>query len=100
MSTTLYVWGIKPPDEKWLKMKAAYDACKAADVEFPYFFGDEPAADQGVVVPLGNLPIGYGKVVSNHASLQAIFNVEDSGRFIINLDDLPEDVTQIKFSVS
>ena len=31
MSTS--VVGIKPPDDTWRKMKAAWDACMAADVK-------------------------------------------------------------------
>ena len=35
MSMSTHVIGFKPPDEKWQKMKAAWDACKAAEIEPP-----------------------------------------------------------------
>jgi hypothetical protein len=57
MSTNAYA--VKPPDERWQRMKAAYDACKAAGVEVPDevdgFFGGEPPDPAGVVEHLGVL---------------------------------------------
>ena len=40
-------YAIRPPDAKFRKMKAVYDACKVADVDPPddvdeFFDGDEP----------------------------------------------------------
>lgn len=45
MTMSTHVLGIAEPDEKWGKMKAAYDACLAADVPVPpeiedYFDGE------------------------------------------------------------
>ena len=31
--STLNIVGIKPPDEKWLKMKEVYDSCNKAGVD-------------------------------------------------------------------
>ena len=54
--STLMILGVKPPDEKWLKMKNAYDSCKAAGLEIPdkvsYFFEDEEPDPDGVQIPL------------------------------------------------
>jgi hypothetical protein len=61
MSMSTHVVGIKPPDEKWKKMKAVYDACEAAGVSPPPevggFFGHEAPDKLGVMVSqkdLGN----------------------------------------------
>ena len=49
MSTGIY--GLKPPDETWKKMKTILDACKAGGVEPPprvsAFFEEEPDGDNG-----------------------------------------------------
>lgn len=54
MST--HVTGFAPADEQWAKMKAAWDACIAADVPVPDevvdFFGDEEPDPAGVEVEL------------------------------------------------
>jgi len=54
MST--HVVGFRPPDEKWKKMKAVWDACEAAGAKIPdevsdFFDGEEPDA-RGVEVDL------------------------------------------------
>lgn len=35
MSVTTVVIGIRPPDEEYHKMKAAWDACEAAGIDIP-----------------------------------------------------------------
>jgi len=45
MST--HVTGFAPPDERWAKMKAIWDACEAAGIPVPgevgeFFGGDDP----------------------------------------------------------
>lgn len=46
----MYVVGFRPADEKWLKMKVVWDACKLAKVPPPEevieFFGDEYPGDK------------------------------------------------------
>jgi len=42
-----YVQGIKPPDDDWQRMKAIWDACRAASIDPPeevgrFFDGDDP----------------------------------------------------------
>jgi hypothetical protein len=54
MGMSTHVVGFKPPDEKWQRMKAAWDACKTAGVDVPeeierYFEGEEPDP-QGVEI--------------------------------------------------
>jgi len=56
MGMSTYVVGIKPPDEKWMKMKAAWEACRVAKIPVPKeirdFFNDEEPDEAGVVVTL------------------------------------------------
>lgn len=54
MSGDMHVRAFKPADEKWLAMKAAWDACVAAGADVPdkverFFDGEEPDP-QGVLV--------------------------------------------------
>ena len=96
MSTGLEIIGIKQPDDKWKKMKAVYDACKAADLEIPvevseYFNGEDPE-EEGVAILLGRAH-GIGETfVREHYRLQ----VDTDGWCFIHLDNLPEDVSMIK----
>jgi len=56
MSMSTHVIGFKPPDEKWNKMKAIYDACEVAGVPIPSevddFFDGEGPDPAGVEVKL------------------------------------------------
>lgn len=56
MSMSTRVVGFHPPDEKWKKMKAAWDACEVAAVEVPMevleFFGHVAPDPMGVEVDL------------------------------------------------
>ena len=58
MSMSAHVVGIRPPDEKWKKMKAVWDACTMANTSIPQevrdFFGCEPPDKAGVVVEVGS----------------------------------------------
>lgn len=79
MSMSTHVIGIMPPDEKFRKMKAAWDACEAAGIEPPgevedFFGGERPDTDgaavdlkgrewsndhqQGVEIDIADLPPG------------------------------------------
>jgi len=86
MSTS--VVGFRPPDEKWQKMKAIWDACTAADTEPPeavydFFEGETPDA-AGVQVDL------KGKAAKEWSN-------EWAQGYEINIKDLPKDVTIIRF---
>ncbi len=89
MSMSTHVVGIRPPDAKWKKMKAVWDACKLADISTPdevyeFFAGEEPD-DAGVVVEI-------------EKSI-AVTAWGDDGRagFEVNIGRLPQDVTVIRF---
>ncbi len=56
MGMSTNVIGFRPPDEKWKKMKAVWDACLAADTDIPEdvntFFNGDPPDERGVEVEL------------------------------------------------
>lgn len=58
MSTGIHIRGFRPPDEKWQRMRAVWDACMAADVRPPKdvrdYFADEDPDPAGVEVPLSS----------------------------------------------
>lgn len=89
MGMSTYVVGIKPPDEKWKKMKAAWDACASAGVPIPKkvddFFGGEPPDERGVVVEI--------------EETQAVtkYHINTSSGFEVDISKLPADVKIIRF---
>lgn len=89
MGMSTHVYGIKPPDAKWKKMKAAYEACQAAGIDPPEelddFFGGESPDKAGVIVDLTK-----SKAVSE-------WNGEMESGFQVDLTKLPKDVTIIRF---
>lgn len=60
MSMSTHIIGIKPPDERWKKMKAIWDACKEAGISVPRevsdFFDNCAPDPAGVVVELTGRP--------------------------------------------
>lgn len=85
MST--HVVGFKPPDERWNKMKAVWDACRAAKIAVPddvlsFFNGYDPSPN-GVEVDIGG----------------CLMTLVEEGRegFVVDVKKLPKDVTAIKF---
>lgn len=86
MSLDIYVYGFRPPDERWQKMKAIYQACKSAGVKLPEevesFFGDDS-------------PDGPGRQVHIPHSVTA-----DHTTYEVNLDHIPKDIRLIQFVVS
>jgi hypothetical protein len=91
MSMHTYVVGFKPPDEKWRKMKEAWDACREAGVPLPHeiekFFNYESPDENGVMIQQSELE-----------KLGAIseFNAEMENGYEVHLDKLPKDVTIIR----
>jgi hypothetical protein len=85
MST--HVCGFRPPDEKWRKMKAAWDSCTQAGVDPPTevleFFNHEEPDPNGVEVDLGDAKSDY--------------SADSSSGFEIDLSLIPKDVTIIRF---
>ena len=84
-----HIMGIKPPDEKWKKMKAIWDSCTAAGIDVPEevseFFGDEEPDDAGVEVGLGE----EEGVTDYEADCREGFEVD--------LSKLPADVKIVRF---
>ena len=93
-SPTLYLMGFKPPDEKWKKMKAIWDACEAAKVDPPRkveeFFDGEPPEDTGVALELGK---GYDK---KGLDILREYSDEMKSGYEFDLKDLPPDVKTIR----
>ena len=87
MST--HIIGIKPPDEKWKKMKKVWDACQAAGLDVPdpvaEFFGDEEPDAKGVVVDLDEA-VGVEPVTE-----------EGQNVFEVDLAKLAPDIKIIRF---
>jgi hypothetical protein len=92
MGMSTGVVGFKPPDAKWRKMKAAYDACSAAGVDPPpsvmEFFGGDSPDDAGVEVDRKALE-ECGAVVPYSANMQEGYEVY--------VDKLPKDVKVVRF---
>lgn len=84
----LYVEGIRPPDEKWKRMKKVLDTCRDNDVSVPDevwdFFGhDEPCPD-GVDVGI----------------LHSRFKEEMIDCIEVKVEDIPPDVKILRFRVN
>jgi len=98
MGMSTYVVGFKPPDEKWRKMKAVWDACAAAKVELPEdvsaFFGEEAPDPAGVRVELSDIFV-KGKRTT-HACCREWRDDAGEG-YEIDVKKLPPDVTVIRF---
>jgi hypothetical protein len=86
MST--HVVGIRPPDDRWRKMKAIWDACDAAGIAPPSdvdrFFEYDKPDPMGVVIEL-----------DKH---KCVAEYKDDARlgYDINLAALPPDVTVVR----
>ena len=88
MSSSLV--GVKPPDAKWIAMKAAWESCQAAGVPPPKevedFFNGERPDPSGVVVQI------------LHTAAVHEFAPHDAAEgFEVYLDKLPKDVTVLRF---
>lgn len=120
MSMSTSVVGFRPPDAKWKKMKAIYDACDEAGVSIPdevdSFFNGEPPDDAGVRVKLERdaeeteqpamVRNGGGFMVpaptSNHPKKKKIgcvkpYSDDMQEGFEVDVTKLPKDVTIIRF---
>jgi len=92
MSESVHVVGFKPPDDKWKKMKAVWDACKKANITPPedvldFFEHIEPD------------PLGV-KVELEETSAAEEYTEEMKWGWEINVAKLPKDVTVLRFYVS
>jgi len=89
MGMSTHVIGIKPPDEVWKKMKAAWDACESAGVPIPEsvvdFFDGETPDEAGVVLPL-----------NRHECVKR-YNCDSQEGFEVDVSKLPVDVKIVRF---
>lgn len=88
-SMSVFVVGLRPPDDHWKRMKTAYDACFSAGVTIPedvieFFHGETPEED-GIAVDLEKTDC----VKDWHDGLREGVEVE--------LSKLPQDIRCIRF---
>lgn len=90
MSMSTSIVGFVPPDNKFKKMKAAYDACHKAGVEIPEevseFFQDEIPDDAGVSIDL-----------EDHECVKE-YSEDMVHGFEVDISKVPKDVKIIRFS--
>lgn len=94
MGANLRIQGVVPPDERWNKMRAIYDACKAAGVKSPEavteFFGDDEEPDpKGALVQLDGRFHGITEWKSEYAD-----------GYEIELASLPKHIKSLRFYIS
>lgn len=89
MGMSTHVVGIRRPDETWKKMKAVWDACRAAGVDPPdevlEFFNHEAPDPAGIRVELEGNPC-----------IQA-YNDDMRQGFEVDISKLPKNVTSVRF---
>jgi hypothetical protein len=95
MGMSTFVVGIKPPDDHWRRMKAAWDACQAAGIEPPdtvyEFFNGEPPDEKGVVV-------GLDEFTGDRRHESVTEWSSDTGEgYEVDVTKLPKDVTVVRF---
>ena len=87
MSMSTHIEGFRPPDDRWYQMQAIYDACTKAGIEIPEevksFFSGEPPDPAGIRVDL--------------MLYRRQYTAEGSVGFELNVADIPEHVTVIRF---
>lgn len=92
MSMSLHVTGIKPPDNKWTKMKRVWDACQVAGIEPPSevteFFEGEAPDDEGVKVD-----------IEYHECCSELKEADQDG-FVVDISKLPKGTKLLKFYAS
>lgn len=108
--------GVKPPNAKFIKMKAIYDACQEGEINVPQevlkFFGmkyedsEEGPIAEGVRVPMGTVELMDGREWSGiHDSLKDAVRYEyhdddeDGSQQLVVLVDLskiPKDIKLLR----
>ena len=91
MGMSTHVVGFKPPDEKWQKMKAIWDACEAGGTDVPvavekFFDGEEPDA-AGVVLEYAAL---------KKCGVVTEWSDDSRQGYEIHIDKMPPDVKIIR----
>jgi len=88
MSMSTHVIAFRPPDKKWHRMKAIYDACVAGDIEIPDevedFFNGEPD-EKGVEVEIDKIVEDWDDGCGSGSGYQ------------IELSKLPKGITVLRF---
>lgn len=96
MSMSMHCLAVKPADEKYKKMAAAYRACEEAGISPPQdvveFFNHEEPDDTGTTVTLG----GYD---SKHPSCEKWRDDSTEG-FQVDITRLPEGTRYVRFYCS
>lgn len=91
MGMSTYVLGFKPRDEKYDRMLAVWESCRAAKVEVPdevneFFEGESPD------------PAGVKISFRDHEAVREYHNSEMAEEgFEVDVTKLPADVTLIRF---
>lgn len=92
MGMSTFVTGFKPPDEKWRRMKAIYDACHAAEIAPPQevsdFFNWQKPTDTGVRID--------GCVLEACGAVRQIHDGHPESGYEIVIEKLPKDVTVVR----
>lgn len=94
MGISKYVIGIRPPDEKFIRMAAVWNACKDAGIDLPsevedFFEGESPD-------PLG-VRINLTPGMSYGGNGVREYDSDHESGYEVSLADLPKDVTIIRF---
>lgn len=86
MSMSTHIKGFRPPNEKWRKMKAVWDACSKAGTSIPVdvlnFFNGESPDERGQ-------DVNIKEAISDYTD-----DMKDG--YEIDITKLPEDVTIIR----
>jgi len=89
MGMSTHIVGFRPADERWKKMKAAYEACEMAGIAVPKdveeFFGYEPPGDK----PGMEVEIEDSEAVSEWSD-------ESRSGYEIDVAKLPKDIAVIR----
>lgn len=103
----LRVVGIKPPDDKWKKMKEAWDACNSACVPVPEevlaFFDHEGPDEAGVVVGLTRkyADACWGSARKDESDPMVVdYEGDMTDGVEIHVDRLPKDVKIVRVTIS
>lgn len=92
MGMSTYVVGFIPPDERWLRMKAVWEACRAAHIDPPAeverLFEDGPPDDSGREVTMHE---GVHPAVKEWTDGDMRQGIE------VDLSQLPAGMTSIRF---
>lgn len=91
MGATMHVDGIREPDDRWREMKTVYDSCVAAGVPVPSqvrdFFDHEPPDPAGIRVDLS----------SGKEPITREWNTDTQQGFELSVEDLPANITKLRF---